>query len=48
MAMMNAMDSVLQVKAKIDVVSALSDDSKIQLQEVFQACKQKITQQKKK
>ena len=35
MALMNAMDSVLQVKAKIDVVSALSVESKIQLQEVF-------------
>ena len=47
-AMMDAMDNILTVKAKIEVVNALNLDSKTQLQEAFKACEKQIDDQKKK
>ena len=47
-ALMEAMDSYLNVPAKVKVVNALSQDNKVQLQEAFQACEHQNDQQKKK
>ena len=47
-ALMDAMDNILNVKAKIEVVNTLDIDQKIQLQEAFKECEKQIDQQKKK
>ena len=45
--LMDVMDSVLNVKAKIEIVNALDQDIEIQLQEAFQAYEKQIDQQGK-
>ena len=40
MAMMNAMDNVLKVNAKIEIVNILTQDTKTQLQKTFKACEE--------
>ena len=45
--LMDVMDSVLNVKAKIEIVNALDQDIEFQLQETFQAYEKQIDHQGK-
>ena len=44
---MNAMDSILKVNAKIQVVDVLSNEDKARLLEAFKACEKQVDDQKK-